>query len=107
MSDYVHVISVPLKPRDAQAAIALRAALDTLCAADPKLAAEAGSDDAVILKGQTEDQLEIAVYRAKRAFKVDFDVGAPQVGYCESITKTIEWEYTYKSTLAQRSSMQG
>jgi elongation factor G len=96
MSDYVHVISVPLKPRDAQAAVQLRAALDTLCAADRGLETEAGPANEVILKGQTELQLEIAVDRAKRAFKVDFDIGQPQVAYRESITKKIEWDYTHK-----------
>ncbi len=83
-------------PRDAQAAIDLRAAFDTLCAADPALAVDVGPADELIVKGQTELQLEIAIDRAKRAFKVDFTAGAPQVAYRESITKTIEWDYIHK-----------
>ena len=96
MPDQIYLISVSLIPRDAQAAVALRAALDVLCAADPALGVEQGADNDFILKGQSEPQLEAAVDRAKRAFKVEFDAGQPQVAYRETITKTIEKDYIHK-----------
>lgn len=96
MSDYTHVISVSLTPRDAQAAAELRVALDVLCAADPGLGFEVGSANQVIVKGQTERQLEFAVDRAQRAFKIDFDIGAPQIAYRETITRIAETDYTHK-----------
>jgi elongation factor G len=96
MSETVYVISVSVTPRDAHAAVELRSALDVLCAADSGLGADVGSDNEFIIKGQTELQLEIAVDRMKREFKVEANVGAPQVAYRESITKTIEWDYTHK-----------
>jgi elongation factor G len=81
MTTYPPVISVPLKPRDAEGAVELRAALDVISAFDPGLGAEPRSANEVLLTGQSELQLETAIDYAKRAFKLDFDVGAPQVAY--------------------------
>jgi elongation factor G len=96
MTTVVYVISVPLKPRNAQAAVDLRAALDTLCATDPTLGWEVGAANEIIVKGQTELQLDIAFDRIRREFKVAADAGHPQVAYRESITKKIEWDYVHK-----------
>ena len=43
-----------------------------------------------------ELHLEILVDRMKREFKVDANVGAPQVAYRETITQTAEIDYTHK-----------
>ncbi len=43
-----------------------------------------------------ELHLEIIVDRMKREFKVDANVGAPQVAYRETITKRAEIDYTHK-----------
>jgi elongation factor G len=43
-----------------------------------------------------ELHLEILVDRMKREFKVEANVGAPQVAYRETITKSIEYDYTHK-----------
>ena len=43
-----------------------------------------------------ELHLEILVDRMKREFKVEADVGAPQVAYRETITKDVEVDYTHK-----------
>ena len=43
-----------------------------------------------------ELHLEIIVDRMKREFKVDANVGAPQVAYRETITRTVEHDYTHK-----------
>jgi elongation factor G len=49
-----------------------------------------------VITGMGELHLEIIVDRMKREFKVDANVGAPQVAYRETITKTSEVDYTHK-----------
>jgi elongation factor G len=49
-----------------------------------------------VIKGMGELHLEIIVDRMKREFKVDANVGQPQVAYRETITKTAELDYTHK-----------
>jgi len=49
-----------------------------------------------VIKGMGELHLEIIVDRMRREFKVEANVGAPQVAYRETITKTIEHDYTHK-----------
>ena len=48
------------------------------------------------MKGMGELHLDILVDRMKREFKVEANIGAPQVAYRESITKTVEHSYTHK-----------
>jgi elongation factor G len=90
------VLSVPLILPDAIAAMELRAAIDELRAEDPLLGVTAGPADEIILQGMSELHLKSAVDRLKREKKLDFKAGAPQVAYRESITKTVEWDYTHK-----------
>ncbi|HCX15273.1 MAG TPA: elongation factor G, partial [Rhodospirillaceae bacterium] len=49
-----------------------------------------------IIKGMGELHLEILVDRMRREFKVEADVGAPQVAYRETISKTHDVDYTHK-----------
>ena len=49
-----------------------------------------------MIKGMGELHLEIIVDRMKREFKVDANVGAPQVAYRETITRNSEVDYTHK-----------
>ena len=49
-----------------------------------------------MIKGMGELHLEIIVDRMKREFKVEAKVGAPQVAYRETITRTVEQDYTHK-----------
>jgi len=49
-----------------------------------------------IIKGMGELHLDIIVDRMKREFKVEANVGAPQVAYRETITKAYEIDYTHK-----------
>ena len=49
-----------------------------------------------VIKGMGELHLEIIVDRMKREFKVDANVGAPQVAYRETITRMAEIDYTHK-----------
>jgi elongation factor G len=95
MKTVTHVISVPLVPADAIAAMNLRAAIDEMCAADATLGVAVGPVNEIVLQGQSELQLEIAVDLLKRGKGLDFKIRAPQVHYRESITKTIEWVYAH------------
>lgn len=96
MKTVTHVISVPLVPADAIAAMSLRAAIDEMCAADATLGVAVGPVNEIVLQGQSELQLEIAVDLLKRGKALDFKIGAPQIHFRESITKRIEWDYTHK-----------
>ena len=49
-----------------------------------------------IIKGMGELHLDILVDRMKREFKVDANIGAPQVAYRETITKPSDVDYTHK-----------
>ena len=49
-----------------------------------------------VIKGMGELHLDILVDRMKREFKVDANVGAPQVAYRETITQAGEIDYTHK-----------
>jgi elongation factor G len=49
-----------------------------------------------VLAGMGELHLEIIIDRMKREFKVEANVGAPQVAYRETITKSYEIDYTHK-----------
>ena len=55
-----------------------------------------------VIKGMGELHLEILVDRMKREFKVDANVGAPQVAYRETITQTAEIDYTHKKQTGAR-----
>ena len=48
-----------------------------------------------IIKGMGELHLEIIVDRMKREFKVEANVGAPQVAYRETILNSAEFDYIY------------
>lgn len=48
------------------------------------------------LRGEGELHLEIIIDRLKREFKVEAEVGKPQVAYRETITEPIELWYTHK-----------
>jgi elongation factor G len=91
-----HVLSVPLIPPDAIAAMKLRAALDEICARSDAFAVETGPVNEIILHGGSELRLEEIVHHLRSVQGHDFQTGAPQVAYREAITKPIEWEYTHK-----------
>src|SRR5688572_25451850 len=96
MSTVTHVISVPLMPTDATAALTLRAAIDEMCAEDPTLGVTVGPVNEIILWGQSELQMDSAVDILKRDKGLGFQCGAPQVQYCETITKILVWDYTHR-----------
>ncbi len=91
------VIEVAVEPKTKGDQEKMGVALNRLAQEDPsfRVAVDAESGQTII-KGMGELHLEIIVDRMKREFKVDANVGAPQVAYRETITRTIEQDYTHK-----------
>ena len=91
------VIEVAVEPRSKADQEKMGIALSRLAAEDPSF--RVGSDPEsgqTVIKGMGELHLEIIVDRMKREFKVDANVGAPQVAYRETITRESQVDYTHK-----------
>jgi elongation factor G len=91
------VIEVAVEPKTKGDQEKMATALGRLAQEDPsfQVASDPESGQTVI-KGMGELHLEILVDRMKREFKVDANVGAPQVAYRETITRQAEIDYTHK-----------
>jgi elongation factor G len=91
------VIEVAVEPKTKADQEKMSVALSRLANEDPsfRVSIDAESGQTVI-KGMGELHLEIIVDRMKREFKVDAAVGAPQVAYRETISKTSSVDYTHK-----------
>ncbi|HZT88705.1 MAG TPA: elongation factor G [Stellaceae bacterium] len=91
------VIEIAVEPKTKGDQEKMSQALARLATEDPsfRVAVDHESGQTVI-KGMGELHLEIIVDRMKREFKVDANVGAPQVAYRETITRAAEIDYTHK-----------
>jgi len=91
------VIEVAVEPKTKGDQEKMGVALNRLAQEDPsfRVASDAESGQTII-KGMGELHLEIIVDRMKREFKVEANVGAPQVAYRETITQRAEIDYTHK-----------
>ena len=91
------VIEVAVEPKTAVDQEKMGMALSRLSAEDPSLHVTTDQETGqTILKGMGELHLEIIVDRMKREFKVEANIGAPQVAYRETITKKATVDYTHK-----------
>ena len=91
------VIEVSVEPKTKADQEKLSVALGKLAAEDPSFQVGTDAETAqTIIKGMGELHLEIIVDRLKREFKVDANVGAPQVAYRETITSGADVDYTHK-----------
>ena len=82
------VIEVAVEPKTKADQEKLSTALAKLAAEDPSFRVGVDAESAqTVIKGMGELHLEIIVDRLKREFKVDANVGAPQVAYRETITR--------------------
>ena len=91
------VIEVAVEPNTTADQEKMGLALNRLAAEDPSLRIATDEESGqTILKGMGELHLEIIVDRLKREFKVDANIGQPQVAYREAITKEFEVNYTHK-----------
>jgi elongation factor G len=87
------VISVAIEPRTVVDQEKMGVALSKLAQEDPSFRVHTDEETGqTIISGMGELHLEIIVDRMKREFKVEANVGAPQVAYREAITKTVETE---------------
>ena len=91
------VIEVAVEPRTKGDQEKMGIALARLAQEDPSFRVSSDEESGqTIIKGMGELHLEIIVDRLKREFKVDANVGAPQVAYRETISKQTEIDYTHK-----------
>jgi len=91
------VIEVAVEPKTKSDQEKMATALNRLAQEDPSFRVSVDHESGqTIIKGMGELHLEILVDRMKREFKVDANVGAPQVAYRETITKSNEIDYTHK-----------
>ncbi|QKG28828.1 elongation factor G [Campylobacter sp. RM16187] len=90
------VISVAVEPKTKADQEKMALALQKLAQEDPSFRVSTDEESGqTIISGMGELHLEIIVDRMLREFKVDAEVGQPQVAYRETIRKTVEQEYKY------------
>ncbi len=90
------VISVAVEPKTKADQEKMGLALGKLAAEDPSFRVSTDEESGqTIISGMGELHLEILVDRMKREFKVEAEVGAPQVAYRETIRNSVEQEYKY------------
>jgi len=90
------VISVAVEPKTKADQEKMGIALGKLAAEDPSFRVHTDEETGqTIISGMGELHLEILVDRMKREFKVEAEVGAPQVSYRETIKKEVDQEYKY------------
>jgi elongation factor G len=91
------VIEVAVEPKTKADVEKMGVALSRLAAEDPSFRVASDPDSGqTIIKGMGELHLEIIVDRMKREFKVEANVGAPQVAYRETISRVHNVDYTHK-----------
>ncbi|GGB59923.1 elongation factor G [Roseibium aquae] len=91
------VIEIAVEPKTKGDQEKMGLALNRLAAEDPSFRVKTDEESGqTIIAGMGELHLDIIVDRMKREFKVEANVGAPQVAYRETITKTAEVDYTHK-----------
>jgi elongation factor G len=91
------VIEIAIEPKTKGDQEKLGLALQRLAAEDPSFRVSTDPESGQTrLKGMGELHLDIKVDILKRTYKVDVNVGAPQVAYRETITRPISHSYTHK-----------
>jgi elongation factor G len=91
------VIEVAVEPKSTADQEKMSLAIGRLAAEDPSLRVKVDHESGqTVLAGMGELHLEIIVDRMRREFKVEANIGAPQVAYRETITKAYEMDYTHK-----------
>jgi elongation factor G len=91
------VISVAVEPKTKADQEKMGIALNRLSLEDPSFRVKSDEESGqTIISGMGELHLDILVDRMKREFKVEANVGAPQVAYRESIAREVDIDYTHK-----------
>ena len=91
------VIEIAIEPKSKADQEKLGVALAKLAAEDPSFRVSTDQESGqTILKGMGELHLDIKVDILKRTYKVDANIGAPQVAYREKITKPVTVDHQHK-----------
>ena len=91
------VIEIAIEPKSKADQEKLGVALQKLAAEDPSFRVSTDQESGqTILKGMGELHLDIKVDILKRTYKVEANIGAPQVAYRESLGRRAEIDYTHK-----------
>jgi elongation factor G len=101
MPDDIHtqplLVEVAIEPKSKAGQEKLVGALAKLTAEDPSFRVSTDQESGqTILKGTSELHLSLKVDILKRTYKVDANIGAPQVAFRERVTKRVEHSYTHK-----------
>ena len=91
------VIDISVEPKSKADQEKMGLALNRLAAEDPSFRVKTDEESGqTIISGMGELHLDIIVDRMRREFKVEANVGQPQVAYRETITRKTEKDYTHK-----------
>jgi elongation factor G len=91
------VIEIAVEPKSKADQEKLGVALAKLAAEDPSFTVSTDHESGqTILKGMGELHLDIKIDILKRTYKVEANIGAPQVAYRESLGRKVEIDYTHK-----------
>ncbi|MGB7258997.1 MAG: elongation factor G [Pseudolabrys sp.] len=91
------VIEIAIEPRSKADQEKLGVALAKLVAEDPSFRVHTDPESGqTIIRGMGELHLDIKVDILKRTYKVDANIGAPQVAYREKITRSVTKDYQHK-----------
>ena len=91
------VIEVAVEPKTKADQEKMGIALSRLAQEDPSFRVSSDEESGqTVIAGMGELHLEILVDRMKREFKVEANVGMPQVAYRESLAKEVQIDYTHK-----------
>jgi elongation factor G len=91
------VIELSVEPKTKADQEKMGVALNRLSAEDPSFRVSTDHESGqTIIKGMGELHLDIIVDRMRREFKVEANVGAPQVAYREYLAKPVDSDYTHK-----------
>ncbi|TIX13649.1 MAG: elongation factor G [Mesorhizobium sp.] len=95
------VIQIAIEPKTKNDQEKMGLALHRLAAEDPSFRVKTDEESGqTIIAGMGELHLDIIVDRMRREFKVEANIGAPQVAYRETITHAGEQDYTHKAMVA-------
>ncbi len=91
------VIEIAVEPKTKNDQEKMSQGLARLAAEDPSFRVETDIESGqTIMKGMGELHLDILIDRLKREFRVEANIGAPQVAYRETISQEVEHTYTHK-----------
>ncbi|HJK87021.1 MAG TPA: elongation factor G [Candidatus Megaira endosymbiont of Nemacystus decipiens] len=90
------VIQLAVEPKSTADQEKMSLALAKLASEDPSFRVSSNESGQTNIAGMGELHLEILIDRMKREFKVEANIGAPEVAYRETITSIAEVDYTHK-----------